>query len=64
MLKESEALVARLTPALPGLGIDPENLLDGVAPLQCLLTSHKPWRNAGLVGSHDRMNSSPLGTNF
>lgn len=41
-LEQAQALVAQLTPVLPGLGIDPERLLRGVAPLQYVVTARKP----------------------
>ena len=40
--EQAQALVAQLTPVLPGLGIDPERLLRGVAPLQYVVTARKP----------------------
>jgi 2-polyprenyl-3-methyl-5-hydroxy-6-metoxy-1,4-benzoquinol methylase len=41
-LERAQALVAQLTPVLPSLGIDPERLLRGVAPLQYVVTARKP----------------------
>ena len=40
--EQAQALVAQLSPVLPGLGIDPERLLRGVVPLQYVVTARKP----------------------
>jgi len=40
-LERAQALVAQLAPALPGLGVNPEHLLRGVAPLQYVVIARK-----------------------
>ena len=40
--EQARAFVETLAPALPGLGIDPNCLLRGVAPLQYLVVARKP----------------------
>ena len=40
--EQARAFVETLAPALPGLGIDPNRLLRGVAPLQYVVSARKP----------------------
>lgn len=40
--EQALAFVEKLAPALPGLGIDPKQLLRGVAPLQYVVVARKP----------------------
>jgi hypothetical protein len=50
-IEQAEAFVSRLAPALPAMGLNPQTLLSGVAPLQYVVTaSRRPHQKLQLDG--------------